>query len=354
MSLGTAIFDLSTRRLNRRLLTGVSFLFSQAESCGADPDRCAAGRWVAAMLCGNFPLAWRESDAIRRRGCPDSNRFWNGERIQGQQVIVRCLHGYGDAIQFLRYAPSIKASAARVIVECAPRAVELIQCLAGIDEVVSWEANPLASPIDWQVQVEAMELPYLFRTQISDLPVATNYLRLPNEELERAEDTLGPKTKVPRIGIVWSAGEWNPSRSLPLHMLRAILLRMEFEFWNLQGGSVRERWKSFGPRSNFRDTPLLADLGLLPLAALIAKLDLVITVDTLAAHLAGALGVPCFLLLQHVADWRWMMGCSDSPWYPSLRLFRQPRSGEWASVVREVDLALKTWSLELRESRLAA
>ncbi|UWZ86951.1 glycosyltransferase family 9 protein [Occallatibacter riparius] len=185
-----------------------------------------------------------------------------------------------------------------------------------------------------------MEIPYIFRTKLSDLPITTQYLRLPHAELHCAARALGPKSGKPRVGIVWSAGEWNPSRSIPLRSLTAILARPEFEFWNLQGGFVRQEWSRLHLGKHVRDTSLLADRGLLPLAAVIANLDLVITVDTLAAHLAGALGVPCFLMLQYAADWRWMVNRDDSPWYPSLRLFRQPDSGDWPSVAREIDGAL--------------
>lgn len=346
--------DLAESLLDQRHVAAARFLFGRAEAHGDDRDRCASGRWMAAMLSGDFQAAWRESDAIQHRGRPDPNRFWNGESLSGKRVIVRCLHGYGDAVQFLGYAPNIRASATHLVVECAPRAVQLIRCLPGIDEVITWGADAPAHPPAWHVQMEVMEVPYIFRSTIADFPIATNYLRLPSEELDRAARALAPKTEAPRIGVIWSAGEWNPSRSVPLRALISILSRTEFEFWNMQGGVAREEWRSLGPSQRLRDTPVLADSGLVPLAAVTAQLDLVVTVDTLAAHLAGALGVPCFLMLQYAADWRWMMGRDDSPWYPSLRLFRQSGPGDWAGVVRNLDRALTAWLLQRRESGLAA
>ena len=353
MSQIPATIDLAESLLDRRHLVGLSSLFYRAEACGADADRCASGRWMAAMLSGDFEAAWHESDAIRRRGRPDPNRFWNGEPLAGKRVMIRCLHGYGDAIQFLRYAPKIRKSAAHLAVECAQRAVDLIRCLPGIDEVTTWGADASACSSTWHVQMEVMEIAYIIRSTITDLPIATNYLRLPCRELDCAARALAPKT-APRIGIVWSAGDWNPSRSLPLHALLPILRRTEFEFWNLQGGSAREEWRRLGPGPHLRDTPLLANSGLVPLAAFTAHLDLVITVDTLAAHLAGALGIPCFLALQYAADWRWMVERNDSPWYPSLRLFRQPCVGDWAGLVRGLDRALTSWLLERSQSGIAA
>lgn len=306
------------------------------------------------MLSGDFQAAWRESDAIRLRDRPDPNRLWNGESLSGKDVIVRCLHGYGDAIQLLRYAPRIKASAAHLVVECAPRAMQIIRCLPGIDRVITWGADAPADPPAWQVQMEVMEAPYVFRSTVADLPIATKYLHLPRLELDRAAHIFERESGDLRIGVAWSAGEWNPSRSVPLHALMPILNRTEFEFWNLQGGTVRGEWRTLGSNSHLRDASLLADSGLVPLAAAIAHLDLVVTVDTLAAHLAGALGVPCFLLLQHAADWRWMIGRDDSPWYPSLRLFRQPAPGGWASVIRDLHCALKAFLAERRKSEVAA
>jgi hypothetical protein len=340
-----AIADTLTRAersLEHRKLAEALLLFHRAEAEGYDPDRCAAGRWMASMLAGDFAAAWEESTAIRHRGTPDPNRFWQGEDWHGKRVILRCLHGLGDAVQFLRYAPRLKARAARLIVQCAPRAVELASCLAGIDEVVTWGPGAPAIPPIWDVQLEIMELPFAFRSTCADLPIATKYLRLPRSELYHASRLL-TSCCGPNIGIVWSSGEWNPSRSLPLQLLMPILVHRECQFWNLQGGRVRDDWQGLPAWSHLRDTSTLADAGLVPLAAAIARLDLVITVDTLVAHLAGALDIPCFLLLQYAADWRWMVNRNDSPWYPSLCLFRQPAPGDWEGAVCQLDRAFRAW-----------
>lgn len=339
--------------LEQRLLSEALDCFDRAEQQGASPDRCSAGRWMVFALQGNLAAAWRESDNIRRRGAPDPNRFWQGENLYGKRVILRCLHGFGDAVQFLRYAPLLRARCARLIVECAPRAVELVRCLSGIDEVISWGEDAAAAPPAWDLQIELMELPYFFRSTLSDLPIATSYLHLPGTELHRATHALGPSS-VPRIGVVWSSGEWNPSRNLPFDLLAQLLSRRDCQFWNLQGGPARARWQTLPSGSHLRDTAMLADTGLLPLAAIIAHLDLVITVDTLAAHLAGALNTPCWLLLQYAADWRWMVHRSDSPWYPSLRLFRQSSPGDWHSLIRQLDCALHAWIAERSPRRAVA
>jgi hypothetical protein len=337
------MLDAAEELLQQRRIPESIVAFRAAEAAGYDADRCAAGCWIAAMLSGEFEAAWQESDGIRRRGAADPNRFWQGEDLTGKRVIVRCLHGFGDTVQFLRYIPLLRSLASHVIVECAPDIVELAHCMRGIDEVVTWGLHAPRHRLVWDVQMELMELPYFFRSTLASLPSSDGYLKLPGGTLAKAKSAV-ERCSLPRVGIVWASGDWNPSRSVKFEAIRSILDRDDFEFWNLQGGPHREQWLTMEPRANVRDHPMLNNAGIVPLAAFIAQLDLVISVDTLAAHLAGTLKVPCFLMLQHAADWRWMTGREDSPWYPSLRLFRQPRSGDWETVVRQVDSALEGWS----------
>lgn len=328
--------------LQERNLARALALFHLAEAEGYAPDRCAGGRWMTAMLSGDFAAAWHESDAIRLRRRPDPHRFWQGEDFSCRRVIVRCLHGFGDIVQFLRYAPLLHAHALNIVAECAPRAVDLVRCLPGIDEVATWDSEARAGSPVWDVQVELMELPYIFRSTLADLPAVTPYLDLSQAELEHASRLLS-RGREPNIGVVWSAGDWNPSRSIPLSLLASVLARPGWTFVNLQGGPVREQWADLSDVANLRDVPELTDAGLVPLAAAIAQLDLIITVDTLAAHLAGALNIPCLLLLQYAADWRWMIDRDDSPWYPSLRLVRQPKPNDWQGAVLNLNRILDQW-----------
>ncbi|HEY3703851.1 MAG TPA: hypothetical protein VGL22_02250 [Terracidiphilus sp.] len=326
--------------LEERDLEPALACFNIAERRGADPDRCSAGRWLAWMLLGNFDRAWQESDAIRRRGAHDPHRFWNGNSIRCKRLIVRCLHGFGDSVQFLRYLPALRRLAAHVILEVAPRFVDIAHCIDGVDQVITWGEHAPAVAPPWDVQIEIIELPYFFRTRQRDLPVATDYIPIP-QDLQLSAARAFPPDSRPRAGIVWSSGEWDLSRSLPIEQVKHILSEPGFIFWNLQGGEVRNQWSQLGAAPTLFDAPAFcADRGLLPLAAFIAQLDLVITVDTLAAHLAGALGRPVWLMLQHAADWRWMTARDDSPWYPSMRIFRQQRQGDWAGVARQVRHAL--------------
>lgn len=328
------------QRLAERELTAALACFDAAEHSGADPDRCSAGRWMAHMLQGNCDGAWNESDAIRTRGTPDPQRFWNGACIDGKRVVVRCLHGFGDSVQFLRYVPLLRQRASHVLVELPPKMLEIARAFEGVDEVITWgEQSPA-----WDIQMEVTELPYYFRTELRDLPIASNYLHLSRIGNRCARRVFSEAHKL-RVGVVWSSGEWNLSRSIRLHELEPLFRLADLEFWNLQGGVVRKEWNTLPRQANLCDAPAYcADTGILSLARFIAEMDLVITVDTLAAHLGGALGRPTWVLLQECADWRWMVDREDSPWYPSLRLFRQRKQGEWGAVIAQVSGDLALWS----------
>ena len=323
--------------LTARDVLAARAMFYRAEQLGWNADHCSGGRWLASMLAGDYEAAWRDGDAIRARGTPDEHRFWRGEEIRGRRLIVRSLHGFGDAVQMLRFAPVLAARAASVVYEVPPRFVEIAPCFPGIEHVITWGEDAPTDPPVWDVQVEVMELPYLLRLQPTDLPGATNYLQVPGQELDRVAQAMGERRR-PRAGLVWTCGEWNLTRCLPVETLALLLSSDAVEFWSL--ASVRHSAEA--DRLALRDASSICGDGLLALAATIANLDLVITVDTLAAHVAGALGKPVWLMLQHAADWRWMVGRSDSPWYPSMRLFRQPRPGDWQGVVEAVRTALAT------------
>jgi hypothetical protein len=339
------------RLLDKRWLAHAVHALNYAELRGAHPDQCSSGRWLAAMLSGDFSAAWKECDAIRARGAPDPNRFWQGEDIRGKRVILRCLHGFGDAVQFLRYAPKLRALASKLIVEVPPAMLEIARCFDGVDDVITWgEQAPPVAP-QWDVQVEIIELPYLFRTRAEDLPIATNYLHLPPCVVRDVAPR--PNSSDPlRIGVVWACGEWNPQRSVPVELLRPLVHTSGCEFWNLQGGPARQQWHQLGSSCTLHDVYSSCDT-ILKLAALIAQLDLVITPDTLAAHLAGALNTPACVMLEHASDWRWMHARTDCPWYPSVDLIRQPAAGDWQGVIRHLQSSLVALARS-REERLVA
>ena len=304
--------------LSRRDLVGAAHYFQQAEQPSSACNRLDAGLWQLHMLSGDFEQAWQASDRIRSRNTPDPNRLWNGEPIAGKNVIIRSLHGLGDAVQMFRYAPLLRPLARSVTWQVPPNLLDLTKRFCGPDQVITWEEHSL-----WEIQIEIMELPYVFRTTLADLPIARGYLALPSECKTRAR---------PRAGVVWAAGEWKQSRSVPFNAFREIFTVSSIDFISLQGGPQKEAHPSLQT----------IQPGLLSLAQAIANLDLVITVDTLAAHLAGALDIPAYVLLEHAADWRWMTISDSSPWYPSLRLFRQPAPGDWQTPIESIRKTIGT------------
>ncbi len=342
---------LAIRLLNDRRLSEAAWALEAAERMQADPDECAGARWFLSMLLGDFAAAWRAGDAILERGRPDAHRLWNGEPIHGQRVMIRCLHGFGDAVQMLRLLPLVRAAAAHVIVQVAPRLVPLARCLPGADEVITWGAEAEQRPEPaWEVQIEVMELPFLLRLERSQLPYAMAYLHLPTIAREGAVRAIahlrGEHAAEVRcnVGIVWAAGSWNPTRSIPVTDMRELfsLTRdLPVRFWSLQGQTASAEADAIFAEGLLQDGSSATD-GVVALAATIAEMDLVITVDTLAAHLAGALAVPAWLLLQEKADWRWMTDREDSPWYPSLRLFRCGAGEVWTDLLPQVRRELAT------------
>lgn len=318
------------RLLAQRQASAALAMFRVAEDAGAALSRCAAGRWQAAMLLGDFALAWRESDLLRLHRIADPHRFWDGRDLRGKRVILRCLHGFGDAVQFLRFLPRLVRLAADLVVETAPELVELCRCFSGAGRVIPWGSSSDAR--FWEDQIELMELAYFFRIDVGDLPVATHYLRIPEAAAAEAASRFAPFSQR-NVGVVWEAGGWDRTRSIPLELLAPLFGGPGVRFWSLQGGPAAADWRRLGLDAG---QSMATAPGILRLAAAISRMDLVITVDTLAAHLAGALGIPAWILLKYDADWRWMLDGACSPWYPSLRLIRQQSPGDWRSVISEL------------------
>ena len=321
-------------------------LFGRAESLGWSADECAAGRWDCFMLLGDFECAWRESDSIASRGAPDPHRLWDGLTFTGRHVMLRCLHGLGDTIQFIRYSPLIRAEARRLVVEVPARMMSLVARVDGVDEVISWEV-PRSHEPHWDQHIEIMEVPRAFRTTCDSIPNRRPYL----DVSRTTSDSARNRWKIQggsKVGLVWASSAWDHSRSLPMEKLVPVLRKPGFSFFSLQAGPEQSQLVHLPPGCNCRD---LVDDSITPLetAAQISNLDLVITVDTMVAHLAGALGKPVWLMLNFASDWRWMLHRADSAWYPSMTIFRQPRQGDWDSVMRQIDAALDEFPSRRRE-----
>ncbi len=283
--------------------------------------------WFRAMRRGDLAAAWEASDAILRAhaGVPCWHRprheqwVWDGTPLNGKRVLVRCYHGLGDTIQFIRYLPLVKQVAAETVVWAQPALLPLLRTADGIDRLEPLHDGAFEGEYD--VDVEVMELAHVFRSTIDTLPNTVPYLHADPAPLGR-DGRLA-------VGLVWRAGDWDERRSIPFHLLAPLAQIPGVDFHVLQRGPALDECPAdFGTRSGADDV--------LEAARVIRALDLVITVDSMPAHLAGALGVPVWTLLMHEPDWRWMLDREDSPWYPTMRLFRQRAPGDWAPVIRRV------------------
>lgn len=301
---------------------------------------------LSLLLAGDFengwPLyEWRWRSVQLATDRPWATPRWDGQAdLTGKTVLLFAEQGFGDTIQFIRYALDIKArGAARVVVEVQAPLAKLMARMPGLDGIVIQGAGMVAHDI----QCPLMSLPGLLQTRLHNIPAPMPYLKV-DPALRRVwQNRLGAKTGKPRIGIAWSGRSTHNNdhnRSLPLaRMLPHLADR--FEWISLQK-EVREA-----------DQPVLASAGIRSFAehlndfadtaALVEQLDLVISVDTSVVHLAGALGKPVWVMLPEIPDWRWLMDREDTPWYPTVRLYRQGADKNYDPVLQRISTDLSTW-----------
>lgn len=293
----------------------------------------APDAWLHHMRRGEFAQAWRCADADLRartgRPCwhwPRHLQYvWDGRPLAGRRVLVRCYHGLGDTIQFVRYAPLLRQVAAEVIVWAQPELLPLLATAPGIGQLLPLhDGTPEAT---YDVDVEIMELPHVFRTTLATIPATVPYLHVEPKRLAASNDKLA-------VGLVWQAGDWDARRSVPFELLAPLAAVPGVQLYILQANAGAAGWQpGIGQHPG--------EFDLYDYARVLRGLDLLLTVDSMPAHLAGALGVPVWTLLPADADWRWLSGRADSPWYPTMRLFRQAQPGQWAPVVAQVAAALQ-------------
>ena len=301
-------------------------------------------RALAWLQMGDFDRGWPEYEWRLKcneytiRAVPPQPR-WDGAPLEGRTILLYADHGLGDTIQFIRYAPLVRERGGRVVVQCQQSIAGLVATSAGIDQVVV-EGSPLP---EFAVYAPLMSLPMIFGTTLASVPACVPYLTGDAKVTNAIRAELG-RTGAFRIGVAWQG---NPrhrrdrERSFRLSKLETIARIPGVELFSLQGifgldqlSEVEGRFAihSLGER--------LTDF--MEIAAVMQSLDLVVVPDTALAHLAGAVGVPVWVALAFAPDWRWLDERTDSPWYPSMRLFRQNQWGDWDEVfermAREVPL----------------
>jgi hypothetical protein len=273
-----------------------------------------------------------------------SQPAWSGQSVDGKRILIYSEQGLGDSIQFIRYAAMLVERGAEVIVECRKELVDLLRTAIGVTGVF-FEGEPLP-PFD--LHVAMLSQPGAFKTTIQTIPGKVPYLFANPARRHTWRDRLGNDHTRLRVGLTWAGNADNVTlrkRRVALEQLLPVVAVENVDFFSLQIGSGSEQIGRLPLQSLIADhTMHIKDFA--DTAAFMAELDLIISVDTAVAHLAGALGCSVWTLLPFVSDWRWGLEGENTPWYPTMRLFRQPAPGDWASVIQKVAGELKHFVVE--------
>jgi hypothetical protein len=304
-----------------------------------DPQSASThwNRALALLQGGDFERGWREYEwRWQRAGAQPrvstDRPPWDGRPLDGRAILLWCEQGLGDALQFARYAPLVQRHGGRVLLQCPGLLRALFRTLPGVDHLLT-EGEALPS---FDVHAPLLSLPALVGTTLATVPAEVPYLSADPARVEAWRQRLAAVPGL-RVGVAWQGNphhKWDRHRSVPLTAFAPLARVTGVRLVSLQKGpgaeqlpALKDRLRvvdfgdEFGASGPYPDT-----------AALMRCLDLVVTVDTATAHLAGALAVPVWVPLSTIVDWRWLLGRQDSPWYPSMRLFRQTQLGDWAPV----------------------
>jgi tetratricopeptide (TPR) repeat protein len=315
--------------------------FRQAIRC--DPTHATAhmSLGMVLLLLGRFEEGWAEyewrwkSKEFLDRGFTQPR--WDGKPLDGKTILLHVEQGLGDTLQFIRYALLLKKLGGKVIAECQPSLLKILRRTPGIDQFVA-AGEPLPT---FDAHAPYMSLPLLFGTTAVTVPAELPYVFADRALVERWREDLGA---IPgfKIGIHWQGNPKNKKdrrRSFPLVLLKPLAQTPGVKLISLQKGPGLEQLQQAGAALDIVDLSARLDVTSGPFmdtAAIMKNLDLVVTSDSAAAHLAGALGVPVWVALPFIPDSRWQLNRSDCPWYPTMHLFRQPRPGDWESVFAEM------------------
>ena len=293
------------------------------------------------LATGKFERGWAEYEwRWRTSHCQPrgfSQPFWDGLPLQGRVILLHAEQGLGDTIQFVRYVAPVKQRGGVVIVECPGPLLSLLTSHAGIDRLVRW-GNELPA---FDVQSPLLSLPGIFHTSLETIPAEVPYLFADPGLVGHWRQELARDAGF-KIGIAWQGDPKHRNdhnRSIPLGRFEPLAHRPGVRLLSVQKGSGVEQLQHLAEQLPVTELGSRLD-DFMDTAAVLVNLDLVITCDTSVAHLAGALGVPVWVAIPFVPDWRWLLDRSDSPWYPTMRLFRQDRRGDWQGVFRRVEVAL--------------
>lgn len=302
---------------------------------------------LSMLLIGDYKNAWRRYES--RRKFPSYNvdvykgSSWEGDLdIAGKTILLYAEQGLGDSIQFSRYAGMVKCLGGKVIMHVPQSLVGIMKSIRGVDAAIPLDIIPP----NYDVHCSLMSLPMIFRTTLDSIPLAEGYMKADVSNKRKWHKKIS-NIPGPKIGICWQgsdhpmvANSWsnvNSRRNVPLELLANVFHDVEVTFFSLQKvksseKKLEENFEKYWPRRNFIDfTHEINDFS--DLAGLVENLDLVISVDTSVAHLAGAVGTSTWLLNRFDSCWRWLLVRSDSPWYKSIKLYRQQEDLDWEKVL---------------------
>jgi hypothetical protein len=309
------------------------------QAIAVNPDYADA-HWdlsLTLLQLGDFERGWREHEwrmqcSALAKPVQYSQPQWAGESLVGKSILLHPEQGLGDTLQFVRYVQVVADLGARVYLGTQPELHALLKLIPGADMVVSYGQLPV-----FDVQCPLLSLPFVLGTRLDSVPAKVPYLFAEEGLVQQWAQKLGPSNGKKRVGLVWAGSKTHKNdrnRSIDPAKLSPLLQVPGFQFFSLQKGATgstilappgAELIDHTGELNDFIDT-----------AALIANLDLVISVDTSVAHLAGGMGKPVWLLLPRDPDWRWLLDRDDSPWYPTMKLFRQTTARDWEPVVQRM------------------
>jgi tetratricopeptide (TPR) repeat protein len=289
------------------------------------------------LLTGDYEQGWNEYEwrwialekNLPRREFPAF--LWKGEDLTGKKILIYTEQGFGDAIQFARYIPLVQQRGGEVIFQCHTELKRLFANMPAGAKVIDFEESAQI-----HTHFPLLSLPKMFKTTLQTIPSTHPYLKANEKLKEKWRQRMPTDEKLLKVGLIWRGrSKPDPNRSIPSEALLPLAEIPNIWFCSLQAGEAQTPpfamadWTS--EMKDFADS-----------AAVMANLDLIVTIDSAAAHLAGALGMPTLCMLKFAADWRWLRGRSDSVWYPSMRLFRQKSPGDWRDVVLEIANELRS------------
>jgi Flp pilus assembly protein TadD len=289
------------------------------------------------LLLGDFKNGWKEYFwrwGLEEYHLPNwPQPIWDGSGFAGKTLLLHVEQGFGDIIQTVRYLPMVINQGGKVILQCQKELLSLIKTVEGVEDIVARD-EPLPA---FDIHCPLLCLPMIFDTNLDTIPAKIPYIKADDLLVKRWKEKIGDSSSV-KVGLIWQG---NPvhrrdrERSIAFEKLAPLAAIDGISFYSLQKGDGSEQAKN--PSSGLKLIDYMNEVhDFSDTAALIENLDLVISVDTSVAHLAGAMGKPVWILIQYSPDWRWMLKREDSPWYPTMRLFRQPSFGDWNPVIKRV------------------